>query len=178
MSGESDAERHPIRFNDSSGDAPGWSGIRKDVEYTAGKQLCRAWLYLPQSGAPAPIVIMGHGLGGTREMRLDAFAERFCDAGYACLVFDYRHFGASEGQPRQLLDIDLQLEDWTAAVKFARALPTVDTSRVILWGTSFGGGHALVTAARDRNISAVISQCPFTDGMRPSLQCRSKHRSG
>ncbi|WP_332394589.1 hypothetical protein [Ralstonia sp. 1B3] len=32
-------------------------------------------------------------------MRLDAFAERFSDAGYACLVFDYRNFGASEGAP-------------------------------------------------------------------------------
>ncbi|MGX9145996.1 hypothetical protein [Mesorhizobium sp. 128a] len=48
---------------------------------------------------------MAHGLGGIKEMRLDAFAERFSDAGYACLVFDYRNFGASEGAPRQLLDI-------------------------------------------------------------------------
>ncbi|MGI5132359.1 hypothetical protein ACQEVB_36525 [Pseudonocardia sp. CA-107938] len=37
---------------------------------------------------------MAHGLGGIRQMRLDAYAERFAAAGYACLVSDYRHFGA------------------------------------------------------------------------------------
>jgi len=145
--------------------ARGWNGARHDVEFLSGEDLCRAWLYLPQSDSPAPVIVMGHGLGGTRDMRLDAFAERFCDAGYACLVFDYRHFGASEGTPRQLLDIDLQLEDWAAAVAYARTLDSVDMGRVVLWGTSFGGGHVLVTAARDGGTAAVISQCPFTDGM-------------
>ena len=47
--------------------------------------------------------VMAHGLGGVRQMRLDAFAERFSSAGYRCLVFDYRHFGAGAGEPRQLL---------------------------------------------------------------------------
>jgi hypothetical protein len=36
---------------------------------------------------------------------------------------------------------------------------------VILWGTSFGGGHVIVAAARDQQVAAVISQCPFTDGL-------------
>lgn len=110
------------------------------------------------------MLVMAHGLGGVREMRLDAFAERFCEAGYACFVFDYRHFGDSEGEPRQLLDIDRQLQDWTAAVAFVRGRPDVDGKRVVLWGTSFSGGHVLVTAADDQHIAAVISQCPFTDG--------------
>lgn len=103
-------------------------------------------------------------------MRLDAFAERFCAAGYACLLFDYRHFGASDGEPRQLLDIKLQLEDWAAAIACARQLSEVDTARVILWGTSFAGGHVIATAARDGQVSAVISQCPFTDGQASSGQ--------
>lgn len=130
----------------------------------SGTDLCRAWLYLPESARPAPIIVMAHGLGGTREMRLDAYAERFRAAGYACLVFDYRHFGASDGMPRQLLDIKLQLEDWAAAIAYARKLESVDTARIILWGTSFSGGHVLATAAREGNVAAVISQCPFTDG--------------
>lgn len=55
---------------------------------------------------------MAHGLGGVRQMRLDAFAERFSSAGYRCLLFDYRRFGASPGEPRQLLSVRRQLEDW------------------------------------------------------------------
>ena len=93
------------------------------MEFRSGGVLCRAWLYLPDSGDPAPIIVMAHGLGAIKEMCLDAFAERFCDAGYACLVFDYRHFGASDGHPRQLLSVRRQLSDWAAAIAFARDLP-------------------------------------------------------
>ena len=70
---------------------------RTDVTFASGTETCAAWLYEPQtaSSAPDPIIVMAHGLGGVKEMRLDAFAERFSAAGYRCLVFDYRHFGDS-----------------------------------------------------------------------------------
>ena len=99
-----------------------------------------------------------------REQRLDAYAERFAAAGMAVLVFDYRHFGASQGQPRQLLSIARQLADWRAAVSHARNLPDVDPKRVAVWGTSFSGGHVVAVAAADPAIAAVVSQAPFTDG--------------
>ncbi len=137
---------------------------RTDVSFSSGAERCGAWLYTPDGAGPCPIIVIGHGLGAVREMRLDAFAERFCKAGYACLVFDYRHFGASEGEPRQLLDINLQLDDWAAAIAYARSCPVADPERVILWGTSFGGGHVIVAGVRDQRVAAVISQCPFTDG--------------
>ncbi|BBX28518.1 alpha/beta hydrolase [Mycolicibacterium alvei] len=136
---------------------------RLDVRFPSGGVECSGWLYLP-AGGPAPVIVMAHGLGAVRGMRLDAYAERFCAAGYACLVFDYRHFGDSDGQPRQLLDIGRQLDDWAAAIAYARSLKEVDSSRVVLWGSSFGGGHVIAAAARDGNITAVVSQCPFTDG--------------
>jgi dienelactone hydrolase len=142
---------------------------RLDVRFPSQGEQCSAWLYLPVAKRPAPVIVMAHGLGGTRVMRLDAFAERFCAAGYACLVFDYRHFGDSDGQPRQLLDVQKQLQDWKAAIAFARSRHDVDASRVVIWGTSFGGGHVLATAAEDPKLAAVISQCPFTDGLASSL---------
>lgn len=140
-----------------------------DIYFNSGDLKCSAYLYRPAQKSPSPIIIMAHGLGGTRKMRLTAFAERFVAAGYACLVFDYRHFGDSEGQPRQLLDINRQLEDWKAAIAYARQLLGIDHSKIILWGSSFSGGHVLATAAQDANIRAVISQCPFTDGLSSSL---------
>jgi len=145
--------------------------IRNDIEFPSGDGTCGAWLYTPQQPGKDlnPIIVLAHGLGGVREMGLDTFATKFSEAGYQCLVFDYRHFGASSGDPRQLLDIKRQLEDWASAVAFARTLDGVDSERVVLWGTSFGGGHVLRTAAQDRRIAAVISQCPFTDGLTSSL---------
>ncbi len=139
------------------------------VKFLSGGLHCTGDFYRPLGAGPFPVIVMAHGLGGTRKMRLPAFAERFTAAGYACLVFDYRHFGDSEGSPRQLLDIGKQLEDWKAAIAYARSLPDADPKRVVIWGTSFGGGHVLTTAAEDDQLAAVISQCPFTDGLASSL---------
>ncbi|TES59965.1 alpha/beta fold hydrolase, partial [Burkholderia cepacia] len=140
---------------------------RKNVEFVAGGrgEHCRGWLYEPRGTGPFPVIVMAHGLGGIKEMRLDAYAQRFCAEGYACLVFDYRHFGASDGSPRQLLDIDRQLEDWSGAIAFARGNRNLRPDQVVLWGTSFGGGHVILSAARDRTIAAAVAQCPFTDGV-------------
>jgi fermentation-respiration switch protein FrsA (DUF1100 family) len=137
---------------------------RSDISFLSSGIKMRAWLYLPDERENPPLVIMGHGLSGIRELGLAPFAERFTKAGFAALVFDYRHFGDSDGEPRHLLDIQLQREDWQAAVDFARTLPSIDTQRIALWGTSLAGGHVLKVAASDRNVAAVISQCPFTSG--------------
>ncbi len=144
---------------------------RSDVRFRSGDAECAAWLYLPEAeaGEPVPAVVLGHGLGAIREMRLDAYAERFAAAGLACLLFDYRHFGASGGEPRQLLSIRRQLADWKAAVAFARGLEQVDPDRVAVFGSSFGGGHAILTAAEDPRIAAAVAQCPFTDGLASGL---------
>lgn len=138
---------------------------RADVTFTSGGVECAAWLYRPPTEGPSPIVAMAHGFSGTREVRLDAYAERFCAAGIGALLFDYRHFGASAGMPRQLLDIRKQHADYHAAIGYARTLDWVDPTRMALFGSSFSGGHVLVVAAEDPRIVAVVSQCPFTDGV-------------
>jgi pimeloyl-ACP methyl ester carboxylesterase len=142
---------------------------REDLNFRSGSGQCSAWLYPSPLARAGPLIVMAPGLGALRAMRLDAYAERFQAEGYACLVFDYRHFGASTGEPRQLLAIGRQLADWAAAIGYARTRPDVDPARLILWGTSFSGGHVIVAAARDRQIAAVISQCPFTDGLASAL---------
>jgi len=138
---------------------------RTDIEFRSDGLACRGWHFRPSREGKAPCVILAHGFCGVKEMRLDAYAERFAGAGVHALVFDYRHFGASDGEPRQLLDIPKQLEDWRAAVRHARSLPGVDPERIVLWGTSFSGGHVLVTAVEDGRIAAVISQVPHVDGL-------------
>jgi dipeptidyl aminopeptidase/acylaminoacyl peptidase len=143
----------------------------RPVQFRSGASSCAGDLRLPdgRGGERVPIVVLGHGLGATRAMGLAAYAERFTDAGFATLTFDYRHFGDSGGEPRQLISIPRQLEDWAAAIAFARTLPEVDPGRVAAWGTSFGGGHVLELAARDHSLGAVVAQCPFTDGLASAL---------
>lgn len=105
---------------------------------------------------------MAHGFTGTRD-QLAPYAERFASAGLTVLAFDYRHFGDSEGEPRQVIDIDAQLDDWRAAVGCARAVDGVDPRRIAIWGSSLSGGHVLNLAAEDAAIAAVVAQVPAFD---------------
>ncbi|GAB4587728.1 hypothetical protein Ntsu_55600 [Nocardia sp. IFM 10818] len=102
--------------------------------------------------------------GGRPGNGLDRYARRFAMAGMAVLVFDYRGFGASGGEPRQVINIARQREDWHAAIAYARTIRGIDATRIALWGSSFGGGHVLSVAPDDHYIAAVVAQCPFTSG--------------
>ena len=109
---------------------------------------------------------MAHGFGGSRDSGLLPFAEAFAEAGLDVLLFDYRTFGESSGEPRQLAWPAHHREDYRAAVEFARGLGGVDPERIVLWGTSWSGGHVVYVAADDPRIAAVISQTPDLDGLR------------
>src|SRR5215208_487745 len=77
-------------------------------------------------------------------------------------------FCSTTGEPRQLLDIGRQHDDYRAVIAWARQLDGIDPDRIVLWGSSFSGGHVLAVAAHDPRIAAVISQAPFTDAI-PAL---------
>ncbi|GAA4820643.1 alpha/beta hydrolase [Nocardioides caeni] len=137
---------------------------REDVKIDSHGTACAAWLYRPTGAENPPIIVMAHGFAAIRALRLDAYAEKFAEAGYAVLVFDYRGWGDSEGEPRRVLNIRAQHQDWRAAVAHARSLEGVNTAKVVLWGTSFGGGHALHLASADHAVAAVIAQVPHISG--------------
>jgi fermentation-respiration switch protein FrsA (DUF1100 family) len=136
---------------------------RTDVEFFSSGTRCAGWLYRPEEVPRPPIVIMAHGFGADKDFGLPAFAERFAAAGLATLLFDYRTFGASDGQPRNLVSPRRHVEDWRAAVSAARGLADADTDRIALWGTSLSGGHVIVLASEDPAIAAIVSQVPFVD---------------
>lgn len=134
----------------------------RDVTFVVAGQRLSAKLHLPEDRrGRLPCVVMAHGTTGTMDFALPAYAARFVEAGLAVLTFDYRHFGASDGQPRQLIRVPAQIEDLHAAVSFARSITAVDPTRIALWGTSLGAGHALTVASADPAISAVAAQLPF-----------------
>jgi quorum-quenching protein AidA len=135
---------------------------RSHVTFRSGDTDCAGYLVrLAESqGARLPCLVMGHGFGGTMD-RLFATADAFAEAGFAALVFDYRGFGESGGEPRQVVDLAGQREDFRAAIHFARSCAGIDPERIVLWGNSLGGGHVIAVAADDPHIAAVISQIPF-----------------
>jgi alpha-beta hydrolase superfamily lysophospholipase len=144
---------------------------RSETEFESGGDRCAAWLYPARGDAAAtPVVVMAHGLSGTRRDGLGPFAERFAAAGMSALLFDHRGFGDSGGEA-DLFEPRRQLEDWRAAIAHARSLPGVDPGRVATFGSSMGGGNALAAAADDPGVAAAVSQVPFLD------MVRQAHRS-
>ncbi len=134
---------------------------RTKVHFASAGLDCAAWHYPGTNGAG---VVMAAGGAVTKEPGTDRFAERFHQAGFTVLAFDYRHLGESAGQPRQVVRGSTQRADLRAAVAFARTLADVDPTRVALWGFSLSGGHVLPVAAQDAGVAAVIAQTPFLDG--------------
>lgn len=124
-----------------------------------------------------PAILLAHGWGGLREHLDTTYAPKFAAAGFVVLSFDYRGWGESEGrlvavEPlpapdeqgrvtvtarviREVVDPWDQLEDLRAALAVLRSEPDVDPARIGIWGTSFGGGHAVTMAATERFAAAV-----------------------
>ncbi|MBM7415853.1 MULTISPECIES: alpha/beta hydrolase [Nocardiaceae] len=122
--------------------------------------------YAEPSASPRPVLVMALGLGSTQDKILPEVAPEFVAAGYDVVTFDYRYWGSSAGQPRNLIDIDSQLEDWRAAVGAARSLPGVDGTQIGLWGTSLSGGHVLSIGSENiPGVRAVVAQAPHVNGI-------------
>lgn len=126
---------------------------------------CVGDLFLPDDQRNPPVIVMAHGFAATRDMALPGFAQRFVEAGYAVCLFDYRNFGDSDGEPRHWVDPKRHLQDWQAALDHIRTLDCIDPQRIVLWGSSFSGGHVIPIAANNPDVKAVISQVPHMDGL-------------
>jgi fermentation-respiration switch protein FrsA (DUF1100 family) len=141
--------------------------MRRDVTFDSEGARLSGWLYLPErAAAPVPAIVMAHGFSGVKEMFLDRYADVFAAAGFGVLVFDYRGFGASGGEPRQEVDPWGQVRDFRNAISHASALAELDRNRIGVWGSSYGGGHALVLGAIDKRVKCVVAQVPLCSGSR------------
>lgn len=138
--------------------------LREDVTFRSEGESCAAWLYWPvDRSQPVPAVALAHGMGATRHFHLAPFGEAFAAAGMAALIFDYRGFGSSTGQPRERIDPHMQIEDYRAALTFLSLTEGIDEQRLGVWGTSFSGGHVLHLGAYDPRVRAIVSQVGAMD---------------
>ena len=139
--------------------------LKTPSDFFSKNTRCSGHLYLPDDIDKPPVVIMAHGFGAEKSFGLPAFAEYFAQNGLAVYLFDYRCFGESEGKPRNYVDPGRHLQDWKTAIAHVRNLPDINTHKIALWGSSFSGGHVIVTAAGDHTISAIVAQVPFVDSI-------------
>ncbi|MFL5825580.1 MAG: alpha/beta hydrolase [Thermoleophilaceae bacterium] len=132
---------------------------------TASGDEIEAWLYRPGGEGPQAAIVMAHGFAAVKAGGLAPFAERFCREGFTAVVFDYRQWGGSSGEPREETSVRRQREDYRTVLDWALAHPDIDEKRVFVWGTSFSGLHAVEIAATDARLRGAIAQNPLVDGL-------------
>ena len=150
--------------------------MRSDFSFATedGTEL-RGYLHTPDDAGDAltqsrrPGIVMGHGFSGVKE-QIDHYAAYFAGGGFDVLVYDHRGFGTSDGSPRLEVDPAVQLADWRDAIsRFLAARPAAP-EEVGVWGSSFAGGLAMVLAATDPRVRAVVAQIPNVSGARNSVR--------
>lgn len=120
---------------------------------------------MPEGIKKPPVIVMAAGLACERDFGLPAFAEHFAENGMAVFLFDYRYFGVSEGEPRNMVSYRRQLQDWETAIQFVHSIPDVNAAKMALWGSSYSGGHVICLAARHPELAAISVHVPFADGL-------------
>ena len=109
---------------------------RRDIELkTCDGVTLRGWLITPKThSGKLPCLVMAHGWSAVKEMDLELFANYFTShLMVACLIYDHRCFGASEGEPRYEIVPFLQKNDYSDAVTYAQSLDEVDEDKVGIW---------------------------------------------
>jgi pimeloyl-ACP methyl ester carboxylesterase len=151
-----------------------------DASFPCQQVTCDAEMWLPAqtpAGQKPPVILIAHGFGGLKDWGLPAFAERFVQAGFAVVRFDYRGFGKSGGQPRRVVDGKAHVQDWLSAIDAISKRPEVDGQRLGIWGTSYSGGQVLVAGAERPNVvKAVSAQVPFVSGLSSGLRYPIKYQ--
>ncbi len=132
--------------------------------FSAGQRLC-ADVWRPPSFTPDsawPAVVVCHGFGGIKKFSVGGLARGLAAAGFVAATFDYRGFGASEGERNRLFPME-EVADIEAAVTWIGTQEGVDPKAICLLGISFGGGIAIEATTRDPRVRAAVCAVGLAD---------------
>jgi dipeptidyl aminopeptidase/acylaminoacyl peptidase len=116
------------------------------------------WFIPARTAAPSPGIVLSHGWGRSRAELLP-HADFLHRAGFAVLAFDYRHRGESGGDA---VTMGLrEQDDLLAALDTLSSRPEVDAERIGVLGMSMGAVVAVLVAAGDERVRAVVAECPY-----------------
>ena len=147
------------------------------MEFFSDGVRLHGFLHRPDSTTTKlPFIVQGPGWMGLADAKLyQPYHDAFTRAGFAVLIFDYRGFGASDGE-RGTLSPAWQFADWRNAIAYMRSRDDVDATRGAIFGSGgTGGGNAVLVAAAEPQMRATISQVPIADGRDWLRRQRAEH---
>src|ERR1017187_6440454 len=125
-----------------------------------------ATFFTPRGSGRVPAILLAHGFGETKDA-VRPEAEQLTQAGFAVLTWTARGFGDSTGQVG-LDSPDYEVKDVEQLVSWLARQPQVlldrpGDPRVGIAGASYGGGLALLPAAYDHRIDAIVPQSTWNN---------------
>jgi fermentation-respiration switch protein FrsA (DUF1100 family) len=166
---------HPVSGEPPTNDGVGLIDVAvppERVEYMArdGKPL-GGWFIPAPEGTPKPwrCVLFAYGYGGYKE-QMHEYAKMVHEGGFAALMFDMRGSGLRRGEPVTLG----YNERWDLmdAVRYVQSRPDIDPERIGVFGVSMGGAVALMAAAEEPGIKALVTDSAYaniSDMIKPGI---------
>jgi dipeptidyl aminopeptidase/acylaminoacyl peptidase len=129
-----------------------------NVTFPTGDGLALRGWFVPAEQPDAPAVVYAPATGHDQRSGL-SLVPAFHDAGYHVLLFSYRGHGLSDGRKGQFTYGDAESRDVDAAVRFLYESKGI--RRIGLVGHSVGAVSAILSAARNPQVGAVVAVAPF-----------------
>lgn len=124
-------------------------------------------LHLPENIKNPPIVLFCHGLAGNKSGKFRVYVDlayRLALKGIATFRFDYRGCGDSEGMFYDVTP-SAHYSDSLLCLEYLKTYPGIDSTRIGIFGRSFGGPVAIKTASSfQEEIKSIALWCPMFDG--------------
>lgn len=136
----------------------------KEVNFDSNNQNLVGNLYLPdnyQEGNKLPGVVVTGAWTTVKEQMPATYAEELADRGYAVLAFDFRNWGESDGNERQLENPTNKTQDIIAAANYLTTRPEVDGNRIAGLGICASAGYMADAAVQSDDIGAIALVAPW-----------------
>lgn len=134
---------------------------KESIEFYRDGQTIKGDLYVPVKEGPLKLVILCHGLGGTRAS-VEDYAEAYAEKGIAACCFDFCGGGAMSESTGDMLSMSILTE--AADLQFVfdqlKIDARFDPETIYLWGMSQGGIVATYVAANAPDVAGLVLLCP------------------
>jgi uncharacterized protein len=138
---------------------------RESIRFFSDGQRLDGELWHPPTSTCSAVVIACSGYLGLKGLQPARFARALVPRGYACLCFDYRGFGFSDGERGRLFPGE-QVEDIRAAVDYVCNRADTAAIPLVLLGWGLGGALVIAETADDPRVAAVVALNAIANGYR------------
>lgn len=122
--------------------------------------------FYPETEGKLPLVIFAHGYKGYKDWGAwNLMAEKFAEAGYFFVKFNFSHNGTTIEEPKDFADLEAfgknnfskEMSDYNQVINYFLENPKVDHEKIAIIGHSRGGGISVIKAFEDDRVKLLIT---------------------